>query len=110
MTDTTTDKNGTGYTQGPWQALPTGHGGIIGPRWEVRAGNISVADLRDNGHNRTHGAANARLIAAAPELYEAVVLLLSSRSHHPDQEVVERRVIEGLNKGLAALAKARGQD
>ena len=47
---------------------------------------------------------NAQLIAAAPELYEALALLLTTRSH-PD---ADRRVTEGLQKGLAALAKAEG--
>lgn len=58
---------------------------------------------------RPEAEANACLIRAAPDLYEAVKPLLTSRSHHPDPDVVERRVTEGLTKGLAALAKAEGR-
>jgi hypothetical protein len=32
---------------------------------EIRAGDISIADIRLNGHNMEHGAANARRIVAA---------------------------------------------
>ena len=68
------------------------------------AHEIAIAQFSD--FTREQAEANANLIAAAPELYEALALLLTTRSH-PD---ADRRVTEGLQKGLGALAKARGEE
>jgi hypothetical protein len=47
--------------------------------------------------------ANARLIAAAPDLYEALKVILDT---HPDDVP---RMLLASSKGLAALARATGQ-
>lgn len=52
----------TKHTSGPWAV----HYNDIMP--EIRASSVSIADIRWNGHNEKHGKANARLIAAAPDL------------------------------------------
>ena len=56
-----------------------------------------------------HSLFDAHLIAAAPDLYEAVRLLLTNRSYHSDADVIGRRVMGGLKRGLEAMAKARGE-
>ena len=53
------------HTPGPWHVsqLWAGYTGA-----EIRAGDTKLAILLINGHNAEHGEANARLIAAAPDL------------------------------------------
>lgn len=94
------------WTPGPWSAVK--NGALVPTEIWNDAGTVLIADCASDSL-RDGIEADAHLIAAAPDLYEAVRLLLSSRSAHPDPEVVERRVIEGLNKGLAAMRKAKGE-
>jgi len=95
----------TKHTQGPWQVFQKwpGYHGI-----EIRSGDISIADLRVNGHNAVHGEANARLIAAAPEMLEA---LQAQEMADYDPEASERKGYFERAKQLrkAALAKAEGR-
>ena len=93
------------WTSNSWRRLSSDHrnhpqdGGVLCP-------TVS----RSDGHpDLIVSDADMALIAAAPDLYEACHLLLTSRSHHPDPEVVECRVIEGIQKGLDAMRKARGE-
>lgn len=51
------------HTPGPWSV----HAGRMP---EIRAGSINISDIRWNGHNERYGMANAKLIAAAPDLLE----------------------------------------
>lgn len=92
------------HTPGPWeihQRWPNYHGA------EIRAGNISLADLRCNGHNERHGEANARLIAAAPELLDALQKLVAFMA---DDEPYDDPISATLfDKAINAIAKAIGE-
>jgi hypothetical protein len=85
---------GSAHTPGPWQAK---RGTIVG---EAGAGRIvAILDTVDE-----HDDANARLIAAAPELLEAArmlePLLASDKSNDWNEELVTLR---------AGIAKAEGR-
>lgn len=70
----------------------------------IQAGDFIVADLCDDAHTAGTRRANARLIAAAPELLEALKGLLNVIS--------ETRGIpahEAVQASLAAIAKAEGK-
>lgn len=54
-----------GYTTGPWKV----------DRPYIRGAERVIASL-ESGHNEVEDAANARLIAAAPELFEACTLAM----------------------------------
>ncbi len=64
-------KSETKHTKGPWTESVVNRGEIVGP------GAIPVAQVIQFGNKRTLSAeeanANARLIAAAPEMVEALV-------------------------------------
>jgi hypothetical protein len=97
-----------GFTEGPWAA--------DGKGLEVRAvaGQMRVCDIRGWGYLTGKAAlglpdeqavtvqrANARLIAAAPDLYEALERFTWVANDD------ERR--KAFNQAVAALAKARGE-
>ena len=102
----------TRYTPGPWEidtetrpaevctihgvpAMPTEGG--LGQEWVYVRGEIGYwqADEEEN-------LANAHLIAAAPDLYEALADLLAICDGDPDEP-------EEVKWARAALAKARGE-
>jgi hypothetical protein len=68
----------------------------------VETSNGRCIDIADPRNRKTdeEDLANARLIAAAPEMYEALKYLLHNESIHSD---------EWLEKTRAALRKAEGQ-
>jgi hypothetical protein len=96
------------FTPGPWVGTIHGNSEMgdtfhLGPEGDEYAG-VAFTILEgalvqaDDAENE----ANARLIAAAPELYEALELADATlRGANMDRSVVERKV-------AAALAKARG--
>jgi hypothetical protein len=86
------------HTPGPWHYHIGGTGDY--PTWGVRIGRgivhlpgIEPMEVMD---------ANARLIAAAPELYEALMDLVDG------WEAGDTKV-ESVVKAMEALAKARGE-
>jgi hypothetical protein len=84
-----------GHTPGPWVAATSG------PLFVAQAGGANpiagaFSDVR-GGHGTAE--ANARLIAAAPEMYEALKAFL-------DDTTPER---DCYRKALAAVAKAEGK-
>lgn len=96
-----------GFTPGPWQWV--GDDEIE----QVEHPFTSVAEVVrvPKDHDRAQQDANARLIAAAPELYEAVSELTDAM-HRYEMDVdadapAEHR--EMMRKAHAALAKARGE-
>jgi hypothetical protein len=99
----THEDDGIKFTRGPWcYAGRLGFGHLISP-------NIAVAYVGDASGRAEHGEANARLIAAAPDMFEALsrwVDLAETAIRelgiepHPD----ERKCLD-LARG--ALAKAR---
>lgn len=91
--------HGSTWTPGPWKAFPAGVGEENG---------AGVAMLWRDGAERE---ANARMIAAAPDLYEAlreaVDLSEQLRAEHDWDRLPEAQAM--LDKMEAALAKARGE-
>lgn len=103
------------YTSGPWQVKPNSVGGpTVGPEGSV------VADIRTYGGPHVGGRqhpqtdANARLIAAAPDLLEALQEVVAG-----DAEEIEDakrlgvpfpdEMLAAYHKARAAIAKATGE-
>lgn len=84
-----------GHTPGPWETSHDGHGGIyVGDKNGRQVGFVSL---------RSEQEANARLIAAAPELLEALRDLLADYdgSIEPGESAL-------IDKARAAIAKVKG--
>jgi hypothetical protein len=80
----------TAHTPGPW--LPV----------ELKLGSRSFWIAIHSGGRLPETEANARLIAAAPDLLEALKAIMSDRFNGPDSEPIWRRA-------EAAIAKAEGR-
>jgi 2-oxo-4-hydroxy-4-carboxy--5-ureidoimidazoline (OHCU) decarboxylase len=94
------------HTPGPWSAM------VIG-RNNMDRGTVMVAttyrdgmaiDCFNSGSTFAESAANAHLIAAAPELLEALQRLLNEA--HPNQQYVNGH--PAAEAARAAIAKATG--
>lgn len=102
------------YTPGPWSIYETaGNGGNIPARMEVVAPESERAKrLIANvyGFKLPEGRANARLIAAAPELLEVFEEALANVERVTDggRKAVPA-LVKWLEKARAALAKVRGE-
>lgn len=83
-----TDNSGVGPTPGPWDAS-----------------GLTVYDTCLDGVASTHTAADAHLIAAAPELLEALENLTANLDH----AFPALANLGPLKSARAAIAKARGQ-
>lgn len=83
------------HTPGPWE--------MSGPTLKGNGYNIGSV----NSHRTTEGEANAALIAAAPEMLEA----LEAIATHFDTPASGRlcNISDLLNDARAAIAKAKGQ-
>lgn len=80
-------------TPGPWSVVNR----------VIRAGHISLADMRWNRHNEVHGEANARLMSAAPDLLAACMAMLESWTRFgPTDSPLEAQL-------RAAIARATGK-
>ena len=78
--------------------------------WKVIAGPSSFHALR--GETQKQAEANAHLIAAAPELYDAIELILPlARGYRPEGQTYEARQTcrSWIEAAENALAKARGE-
>ncbi len=91
------------FTAGPWTFSIGGTGDY--PTWGVRIGKglvhlpgIEPMEVMD---------ANARLIAAAPEMYEALEAMVGIEDD--DEYMSQLEVNARLEAARAALAKARGE-
>ena len=101
------------HTQGPWVAVNNGNYWEITP--SIRADNdpFTIGDVCASEPSNPRGGlqeANARLIAAAPDLLEALKALLSddmNGMNERDIAAIERDRIYG--RCLSALAKAEGR-
>lgn len=91
----------TKFTPGPWYAM-AGQGPISDQAAVFDEGDDLIADCRpidDDVRSVEENQANARLIAAAPDLYAALEGVIA---------VADRRTVE-FDAARAALAKARGE-
>ena len=95
------------HTPGPWATHKTeGNGGNIPDRLEIvgpEEGRKRSLIASIYGFKLPEGQANARLIAAAPELYEALESLIDFLFH-------EKKNRQAILRAKAALAKARGDE
>lgn len=68
------------HTAGPWTAYNSDHGKIF-KHWRINAGTFhqiaTIAERKDSGEE----CANARLIAASPELLEALLAVSKELDH-----------------------------
>ena len=89
------------YTPGPWH--------VTGYHVEARAG--AIATVCDAGDGDTEGDANARLIAAAPELLAALQELVAEwDARHADEDHRTGYTLDtwGVQLARAAIATAIG--
>jgi hypothetical protein len=92
------------FTSGPWEVVTNRYGEHVLVATDTDE-NIFLLDDTEAGHDHDVYTANAHLIAAAPELYEALVAA--------EAELFPRGVVLAGQRALvdqitAALAKARG--
>ena len=80
------------HTPGPWELIELGYG--------ISVGNVAWIGF-GTAHSREEHAANARLIAAAPELLKELKAIVAGIEPALDEPQV-------LDKAKAAIAKAEG--
>lgn len=87
------------HTPGPWEAAHNGN------YWEIVAGREFIGDTCASKHldSGDNGEANARLIAAAPDLLAALNIAVRQNSHDMQMTGEELRIC------AAAIAKATGE-
>ena len=99
------------HTPGPWFVFGNGHcvggpkGFIDGDPREQTAG-VAMCGMRLRTDDEAE--ANARLIAAAPDLLAACEMLISDPSEEWSQTAFDRRVGAARDLALAAVKKAKG--
>jgi hypothetical protein len=105
------------HTPGPWHVVcHTSEDGRIGPGddWTVYGRNTTHAIAFEGGHN-PHAEADARLIAAAPDLLEALQALLELDVYADCPGLVsvggyDNSDAEEVIKARAAIQRAVGAD
>lgn len=103
----------TKHTRGPWSVFIPEDGMVYEggdcPA-TIRAGGIHVATMAGERWRFSEtGKANARLIAAAPELLEALEFCLDRLSDHYSGPFGTQTDVAALAVTRAAIAKARGE-
>ncbi len=87
------------YTPGEWRAKATDEG-----HWLIVCNKGLIADV----YNHIEGyEANAQLIAAAPDMYEALKAIIENRDVTRDHHV--NKFFEAGQKVARAVAKAEGK-
>lgn len=97
------------HTPGPWVVLSfykDGSHPFIQSTTDINHPRYLIASVQGNGMSITEQSANAKLIAAAPELLEALVQILGWRELRDGMEFPTER-IEVIAR--AAIAKAKGE-
>lgn len=108
-----TDHREASFTKGPWAVRPFANGEFYPVRVTSNHGGNSVAAIDNQsfgtnsrlGWDREKQQANAHLIAAAPEMFEALeglCRIVETLGPRPD-------TYEAYRQGKDALAKARGE-
>jgi len=99
----------TKWTPGPWLAEPADmfgdHNIVLSDGEDRRAVAAVVSNMRDP----SEVAANARLIAAAPDMLEALVFITDENAPYSATQAWRDRIVEARTKVCAAIAKARGE-
>ncbi|MFT8541408.1 hypothetical protein [Acetobacter sp.] len=93
------------FTKGPWVSSPLGPW-IVETKDEIEIADISVSSL-------VNATANCHLIAAAPELYEALERILhglQSLKENSEGGQFSPCLGDAENIACATLAKARGEE
>jgi hypothetical protein len=103
------------FTRGPWMVMPEEaeklyirvRGTRLGERFKIANAPFPIADESE----KQEALANARLIAAAPDLFEAVRLFVEEYDAADQDEGVAMMLAynAALEAAKAALAKARGE-
>ena len=98
------------FTPGPWEAMP--HGRVAGSRTvELVGGTVrtQVAMATANEMTPEEQQANAHLMSAAPDLYEALDRIVQLWRTPASDSLVSRMIAEhAMAPAMEALAKARG--
>lgn len=96
------------HTSGPWEVVDKSYSGVgilEGlPSVKVVDDELTVAQLCDTGNEE----ANAHLIAAAPELLEALQWMVEHDETNTS-DLENAYFTKGLEKAKAAIAKAMGE-
>lgn len=99
-------KSRMGHTQGPWVVGPTDARGAISV---IAEGSRAIIEVRNPfGHDRHPDEimANARVIAAAPELLEALLAIVEGGN--TDCGTYWKVDVDDIEKARAAVARAKG--
>jgi hypothetical protein len=88
----------TKHTPGPWEATEGSYGNYVA----VRAGKKTVCRIPWGDGD----GANARLIASAPDLLDALSFLVQAAETEPGMAIYRAHI----EKGKAAIAKAEGRE
>ena len=97
------------HTPGPWRAV------IRKNQTGVRMAAVDMAphgrswEPRRNGLLPDYEEANARLIAAAPEMLEALKMFLAPHTSPSIHEPTQVQLEQAVDAALAAIAKAEGK-
>lgn len=95
-----------GHTPGPWPMAYTGDGKriVIGEGLVEGPNGYEVAEVYSDDCPPEIAEANARLIAAAPEMLEALYQYVSDLRYPPTGDSIQRRI----KRAEAVIAKATG--
>ena len=94
------------HTRGPWKAMDSGL--IYALPEDGDDGSTLICDVGEIDETTPDRAANALLIAAAPELLEGAEDLLGMLFSLADEYGICRELIEEAAELRAAIAKAKG--
>ncbi len=98
------------HTPGPWEVR---HGVGINPRypWRVATGGYCVCtDVAHTGGGASQQEANARLIAAAPDLLNVAQMLIEAEREASTDDTFRLKVSIVCEFARAAIAKAEGRE
>jgi hypothetical protein len=108
--------NPAGWTGGPWSVRTTENTHVAGAHWrEVTATSsdaetVVLGEVFESDTGATEAEANARLIAAAPDLYEALKSIAVKAQQLADAKQDQAGFWQACaDQACAALAKARGE-
>lgn len=105
-----TTQGGAQFTLGPWIVKSTDED--INTKTIIDSNEFWIAKVLNFNHasdDVRESQANARLIAAAPAMYEALKELLECNELCADVDSLESRTITRIRAGQAALAQAEGR-